>query len=107
MRKRNKIWMHLFKDPHTAGVRKEHTRLLDLRYSTYRLTQFIDEGRLYDDIKEKLSKDKLEWMKSNNIDFKTLKITRLYEPVLDEHVFSVFVDIPDNIRTLYRLTFTE
>lgn len=107
MATRNKNWMNIFKDPLTAGVRKEHTRLLDLRYSTYRLTQFIDEGRLYDDLKKELSKDKMEWLQNNKIDFKTMKITRLYDPMLDEHVFSVFVDIPDNIRTLYRLTFTE
>ena len=67
----------------------------------------MDEGRLYEDIREKLSKDKMEWLKANGINFQTLKITKIYEAMLDEYVFSVYVDIPDNIRTLYTLTFTE
>lgn len=107
MATRNQNWMHIFKDPHTAGINKNHTKLLTLVYSSYRLMHFMDEKRLYEDMRERLSEDKIEWMQTNGIDFKSLKITKMYDAAIDEHIFSVFVDIPDSLRTLYKLTFTE
>lgn len=50
---------------------------------------------------------KFEWLKRNEVNLRTLKVTGNYSAIDDMLHIAVFIDMPTGLRTLYKLTFTE
>lgn len=49
----------------------------------------------------------LEWLKTNGVDLKTLKVTGYMNQATYELFVKVLIDLPYKLRTMYALRFTE
>lgn len=76
---------------------------------SYEYRDIDGKFKVFTKIKQDLaSSGKLEFLSNNGIDFyKSAKFTALNNAHQYRITIAVLVDMPQNIRTLYKLTFTE
>lgn len=58
-------------------------------------------------IRERLDEEgKMEWMVNNNVPTQFLKFTAYYIASIDKYNILVLVDMPEELQTLFRLTYS-
>lgn len=102
-------WFQELPTPWDADVRGKfciHTTEYDVYQ--YRDTGSPDQDKFYTYLKKEINDTgKLEWLKQNEVDLSSLKVTGIYETSTASLRVAVYIDLPQKIRTLYTLRFTE